>query len=153
MSANTNNWLPPVQFHFSVVFKLPSGDTAASFRSVAGIGQELALQQQAQQGDNDLWLPTGISHSDIVLTRALEPISEKVAKWVNDCMTFKETDKKIEPCTLIISLLDEQNNPVASWECHRAVPHKWKLDDLNAEDSKLAIETITLKHTKLKRIK
>ena len=61
MSANTNNWLPPVQFHFSVVFKLPSGDAAASFRSVAGIEQELALQQQAQQGDNDLWLPTGVS--------------------------------------------------------------------------------------------
>ena len=54
MSANTNNWLPPVQFHFSVVFKLPSGDTAASFRSVSGIDQTLALQQQAQQGDNDL---------------------------------------------------------------------------------------------------
>lgn len=55
MSANTNNWIPPVQFHFSVVFKLPGGDTAASFRSVSGIDQTLALQQQAQQGDNDLW--------------------------------------------------------------------------------------------------
>lgn len=54
MSANTNNWAPPVQFHFSVVFKLPSGDTAASFRSVSGIDQTLALQQQARQGDNDL---------------------------------------------------------------------------------------------------
>jgi len=30
MSANTNNWAPPVQFHFSVVFKLPSGDTATA---------------------------------------------------------------------------------------------------------------------------
>ena len=67
-----------------------------------------------------------------------------------DCMSFKETDKKIDPCTLIISLLDEQKNPVASWECQRAVPHKWKLDDLNAESSGLAIESITLKHTKLK---
>ena len=76
MSANTNNWAPPVQFHFSVVFKLPSGDTAAPFRSVSGIDQTLALQQQAQQGDNDLWLPTGVSHSDIVLSRALEPISD-----------------------------------------------------------------------------
>ena len=51
MSANTNNWAPPpVQFHFSVVFKLPNGDTTASFRSVSGIDQTLALQQQAQQG-------------------------------------------------------------------------------------------------------
>lgn len=58
MSANTNNWAPPVQFHFSVVFKLPSGDTAASFRSVSGIDQTLALQQQAQQGDNDLFVST-----------------------------------------------------------------------------------------------
>ena len=30
MSAITNNWVPPVQFHFSVVFKLPSGDTATA---------------------------------------------------------------------------------------------------------------------------
>lgn len=149
MSANTNNWASPVQFHFSVVFKLPSGDTAASFRSVSGIDQTLALQQQAQQGDN---VAVG-SHSDIVLSRALEPLSENVSTWVNDCMSFKETDKKIEPCTLIISLLDEQKNPVASWECQRAVPHKWKLDDLNAESSGLAIESITLKHTKLRRIK
>lgn len=57
MSAITNNWAPPMQFHFSVVFKLPSGDTAASFRSVSGIDQTLALQQQAQQGDNDLCFP------------------------------------------------------------------------------------------------
>ena len=147
MSANTNNWAPPVQFHFSVVFKLPSGDTAASFRSVSGIDQTLALQQQAQQGNNDLWLPTGVSHSDIVLSRALEPLY--VSTWVNDCMSFKETDKKIEPCTLIISLLDEQKNPVASWECQRAVPHKCKLDDLNAESSGLAIESITI-HTPAK---
>ena len=30
MSAITNNWASPVQFHFSVVFKLPSGDTATA---------------------------------------------------------------------------------------------------------------------------
>ena len=75
MSANTNNWALPVLFHFSVVFKLPSGDVIASFRTVSGIEQVLELQQQAQQGDSDLWLPTGVSHSDIVLARALEPLS------------------------------------------------------------------------------
>ena len=111
MSANTNNWALPVLFHFSVVFKLPSGDVIASFRTVSGIEQVLELQQQAQQGDNDLWLPTGVSHSDIVLARALEPLSDNINTWVTDCITFKETNKKIEPCTLIISLLDEQNNP------------------------------------------
>ena len=58
--------------------------------------RRLALQQQAQQGDNDLWLPTGVSHSDIVLSRALEPLLENVSTWVNDCMSFKETDKEIE---------------------------------------------------------
>lgn len=48
MSANTNNWALPVLFHFSVVFKLPSGDVIASFRTVSGIEQVLELQQQAQ---------------------------------------------------------------------------------------------------------
>ena len=153
MSANTNNWALPVLFHFSVVFKLPSGDVIASFRTVSGIEQVLELQQQAQQGDNDLWLPTGVSHSDIVHARALEPLSDNINTWVTDCITFKETNKKIEPCTLIISLLDEQNDPISSWECLRAIPYKWKLDDLNAENSSLAIETLTLKHSKLRRIK
>lgn len=145
------NWTPPVQFYFQVEFQLEGGRVIASFSEVDGLVQELVCVDHPQHGDNVLALPERVKVGDIVLKRALEPLTETVNSWMKDCFDFHFTGW-IAPCTLIISLMGEDRQPVASWECKRAIPIKWSLGSLNASESKLSIETLTLKYTCLKRI-
>jgi phage tail-like protein len=45
---------------------------------------------------------------------------------------------------LTISLLNEEHEPLITWNVVHAWPVKWAVGDLNAEESKIAIETIEL---------
>ena len=45
---------------------------------------------------------------------------------------------------LTISLLNEEHEPLATWNVVHAWPVKWNMTDFNAEESKIAIETIEL---------
>lgn len=90
--------------------------------------------------------------SDIVLKRALEPFDDKIAAWLKECFSFQYTGW-IEPRVVIVSLLDEKKNIMARWICERAILVKWSLAPLNASESKVATETITLRSTKIRRTK
>lgn len=147
MASDSNTWKPPVLFHFRVDFQWEGGDKAsASFAEVDGLSQELVLAK----GEDNIELPEDVKYTDIILKRALEPINEDISLWINNAFRFKE-GIKITPCTLLISLLDEQDNIVAQWTCEWTFPIKWSINPLNASESKVAIETITLRYRSLRR--
>lgn len=147
MASDSNTWKPPVLFHFRVDFQWKGGDKAsASFAEVDGLSQELVLAK----GEDNIELPEDVKYTDIILKRALEPINEDISLWINNAFRFKE-GIKITPCTLLISLLDEQDNIVAQWTCEWTFPIKWSINPLNASESKVAIETITLRYRSLRR--
>ena len=147
MASDSNTWKPPVLFHFRVDFQWKGGDKAsASFAEVDGLSQELVLEK----GEDNIELPEDVKYTDIILKRALEPINEDISLWINNAFRFKE-GIKITPCTLLISLLDEQDNIVAQWTCEWTFPIKWSINPLNASESKVAIETITLRYRSLRR--
>ncbi|WP_188521400.1 phage tail protein [Bacteroides fragilis] len=147
MASDSNTWNPPVLFHFRVDFQWTGGDKAsASFAEVDGLSQELVLAK----GEDNIELPEDVKYTDIILKRALEPINEDISLWINNAFRFKE-GIKITPCTLLISLLDEQDNIVAQWTCEWTFPIKWSINPLNASESKVAIETITLRYRSLRR--
>lgn len=153
-SGNQNPWNPPVAFHFRVVFQWEDNDRAsASFAEVDGLSQELALTSADGWGkDGFPGLPTDVKVSDITLNRSLEPLDERITKWVTQSFNVLNSGW-IDPCRLIISLLDEEGKATAAWLCMRAIPVKWKLGALNASESKLAVESITIRSTSLKRTK
>ena len=147
MASDSNTWNPPVLFHFRVDFQWTGGDKAsAAFAEVDGLSQELVLAK----GEDNIELPEDVKYTDIILKRALEPINEDISLWINNAFRFKE-GIKITPCTLLISLLDEQDNIVAQWTCEWTFPIKWSINPLNASESKVAIETITLRYRSLRR--
>ncbi len=152
--GNNNNWIPPVSFYFNVVFQWGSQQATASFMEVSGLEMEIGTKGINPLGnDGGQTLPTGeIKHSNIVLKRPLEAIDREIAKWVKECFSFMVGKNKIRPCLLIISLLDADGQPYASWECMQAFPIKWSLSPMNAEESKLSIETLTLTCKTLERI-
>jgi phage tail-like protein len=150
MAQNNTTWKPPVSFHFRVDFQWGTNKASASFLEVDGLGQSLKTVPQAGRKEETMQLPNNIENEDIVLKRAIEPLSEPLTKWIAGCFNFLDGGK-IEPCTIIISLLDENRKAVARWVCLRAIPFKWKVNPLEAKESKIAVETLTLKHTKLIR--
>lgn len=148
MAPDSKTWKPPVLFHFSVEFQWGNDKASASFAEVDGLGQELVFEK----GKDETELPVDVKVTDITLKRAIEPINEKITVWVKNTFRFMY-GAKIKPCTLLISLLDEQGKPIARWTCERAYPVKWTVSPLNASESKIAAETITLRYQSLSRNK
>ncbi|MEG1564519.1 MAG: phage tail protein [Bacteroides sp.] len=150
MAPDSKTWKPPVLFHFQVEFQWDGNKASASFAEVDGLGQELVFESEKDLLRSGL--PKDVKVNNLVLKRALEPINEKITVWVKNTFRFKY-GAKIKPCNITIALLDEKDKITASWICTRVVPVKWSVAPLNASESKIAIETITLKYEEIRRSK
>lgn len=142
----SNSWDIPVAFYFRVTFTIEGGSHQCSFMTVDGLGQTLDYKTQAQQGDNVVWLPEKVSHTDITLKRALESTPDAVDNWIKRCFKFANTGY-IKPCQLTISLLNAECGEISTWKCSSVVPKSWSIDTLNAQESKAVIQTLVLKHS------
>lgn len=153
MIPDSNTWKPAVQFHFKVIFQWDGSEASASFAEVDGLGQSLTLSSQTGVNRDGQMSVVGVSVEDLVLKRAIEPIDDKISKWLKECFSFLDGGW-IRICNISISLLGEdESEELARWKCLRAVPLKWKINPLNASESKIAIETLTLKYKELIREK
>ncbi len=151
MTPDSQTWTPPVSFRFSVEFQWADNSrSSASFAEVDGLGQEIVLPESASGGLPGF--PAAVKVPDITLKRSLEPLSEPISRWLDRSFHFLDNGW-IEPCKLVICLLDETGGAAAAWVCMQAVPLKWRLHPLNASESRLAIETLTLRYTRLIRSK
>ena len=150
MAPDSKTWKPPVAFHFQVEFQWEGNKASASFAEVDGLGQELVFENGKDQAG--IRLPEDVRVNDLVLRRALEAINEKITAWVKNTFRFKY-GAKIKLCNMTVTLLDEKNKIAASWICTRVIPVKWSMAPLNASESKIAIETITLKYEEIRRSK
>ena len=90
MAPDSNTWKPPVLFHFSVEFQWMLARASASFAEVDGLGQELVLESNAARSGEAPGYPKGVKVGDIVLKRALEPLSDLITIWVQCCFNFTE---------------------------------------------------------------
>ena len=54
--------------------------------------------------------------------------------------------------TVTITLLDETQAPIASWQAINAWPTKYTVPDLNATASEIAVETLEIVHEGLTRV-
>lgn len=153
MTPDSNTWKPPVLFRFSVEFQWADNSrSSASFAEVDGLSQQIVFSGKAERADSMPGFPTDVQVPDITLKRSLEPLDEKIGRWIGDSFDFLNTGW-IEPCKLIVCLLDEQGKAAAAWVCLQAIPLKWRLDRLDASKSAIAIETLTLRYTQLIRSK
>lgn len=141
MSAN----YPPVAFHFKVEFTNLKSEY--EFQSVSGLSVELETEEIAEGGENRFKhkLPVRTKFPNLVLKRGLVTDSALI-RWCRDAVE----DYKIVPTDLTISLLNEQHEPLMTWNVVHAWPLKWAMPDFNAEESKMVIETIELAYNYFK---
>jgi phage tail-like protein len=133
------NYYPPLGYHFRVEFNHIEGEF--QFQSVSGLNVELETEQIPEGGENRFThkLPVRAKFPNLVLKRGLLVNSELI-KWCRDAVD----DYNIRPADLTISLLNQEHEPLITWNVVHAWPVKWAMTDFNAEESKIAVETIEL---------
>jgi len=136
---------PPVGFHFRVVFSgIGDSDVDSRFQSVSGLSVELETESVKEGGENryEHVLPVRSKFPLLVLKRGLVSNSDLLKKWCNDAFQ----SLIIKPVDITVSLLNEEHEPLMTWNIKHAWPKKWSLSDLDAEKSELAIESFELQY-------
>ncbi|WP_339705343.1 phage tail protein [uncultured Kriegella sp.] len=136
------NYYPPVGFHFKVNFDgVSQNDKDYRFQSVSGLSVDIETEDYAEGGENRFKhkLPVKTKFPNLVLKRGMLLDSEVIAWCQNAIENFV-----FEPANITIDLLNENHSPLKTWNIVGAYPVKWSVEDLNAQESKLVIESIEL---------
>lgn len=144
---------PPTAFHFVVSFSGTSPKVSdQAFQEVSGLETSIDLEPLVEGGENRFvhQLPKSVKHPNLVLKRAMTDKKSGLVQW---CQSILEGDfsKAIVPKDMVVSLLNEEAKPVATWSIGNAFPIKWTVGNLDAMKNELAIETIELSFTTLQR--
>jgi phage tail-like protein len=113
------------------------------FQEVTGLTSTVNLDTYPEGGENRFVhrLPGRTTYSDLVLKRGMTLISG-VTAWCLDCIE----NFNYQPTNMLISLLNEDHLPVNSWYVTNAIPIKYEVTGLNAEQNQIVIESMTLRY-------
>ncbi len=143
MSENTSSvdYYPPFGFYYSVTFSISQAKNDARFQTVSGLAVEYEYETFKEGGENrfEHKLPVRTKYNDLVLKRGMLTDST-VFSWL--MAAFNE--RSFKPSDINIILLNEQGQPLRTWNVTHAIPKKWAVSDLNASENSLVIETLEL---------
>ncbi|MFT6991493.1 MAG: phage tail-like protein [Paraglaciecola sp.] len=144
---------PIPAFSFKVVFTGSSGSDT-SFQEVSGIKASIETETYKELGENAsvLRLPKKITYGDLILKRGIAEMSSPLVKWCNSIFEGNSSDP-IEPKSILVHLLDEKQAPMRTWSFVNAFPITWEVDAFSSQDSKVAIEKITLSYESFSRMR
>jgi len=138
-----NNIWPLPKFHFEVKI----ADEEWFFQEVSGLETEVEVLEY-RHGKSKQFAPfkmPGMKKvSDVTLKKGIFTGDTKLFDWFKE-VRLNTIDRK----TIIISLLNEDQNPEIVWKLTNAFPKKIESTNLNAQGNEIAIETIVLSHEEL----
>lgn len=136
-------YYPPVGFHFKVEFVGIGNDNDVRFQSVAGLSLEYDTESYKEGGENrfEHKLPLRTKYPDLSLKRGMLTDS-KVIKWCLDALQNRD----FKPAQINIILLNEEHQPLKTWNVYNAWPKKWSVSDFNSQDNSIVIETLELSY-------
>ena len=142
-APTAGGYYPPVGFHFKVEFVGIGNDNDLRFQSVAGLSIEYDTESYKEGGENrfEHKLPLRTKYPDLSLKRGMLTDS-KVIQWCLDALQNRD----IKPAQIIISLLNEEHQPLKTWNVYNAWPKKWSVSDFNSQDNSIVIETLDLSY-------
>ena len=138
----------PVVFHFKVEFGGGSDDQDNRFQEVTGLSAEVSTEEFREGGLNEYAhrMPTGAKYGNLVLKRGFVD-STDVGKWCREAVENFE----FEPRDVSVMLLNEEHEPLATWNFRRAYPVKWSLSDFKAQENALAVESLELAYSRFRK--
>ena len=131
---------PLTNYHFTVNW----GGANISFMEVSGLDINIDIIEY-RSGANPVQsvtkLPGLVKYSNIILKRGIVRGDNDFFNWVN---TVRQGN--IERRDIVISLLNENHEPVMTWRARSAFPAKYSGPYFNAMCSDVAIEELELAH-------
>lgn len=149
--SHPTEYYPPVGFHFSVEFEgLGTDAKDHQFQSVSGLSVDIETEEIAEGGENRFKhkLPVKTKYPNLTLKRGML-IDSEVIDWCRDAIE----NFSFKPVNLTVKLLNEEHQPLISWNVVHAFPVKWSVEDFNAEESKLVVESFELTYNYFTLIK
>ena len=139
-----SEYYPPWGFYYKVNFaNIGTSDSDVRFQSVAGLAVEYEYEEFKEGGENRFVhkLPVRTKYADLVLKRGML-LDSQLIKW---CLAaFRDRDFKAADVTIL--LMNEKSEPLRTWNVAHAIPKKWSVSDLNANESAIVIETLELSY-------
>ena len=134
-------YYPPWGFYYKVEFSISQDTNDARFQTVSGLGVEYDYESFKEGGENrfEHKLPVRTKYSDMVLKRGMLADST-VIKWFLDAFRNRE----FKPSDVNVVLMNEKGTPLRTWKVTHAIPKKWMVSDLNANENSVVIETLEL---------
>jgi len=133
---------PPTGFHFRVDFDgLGNAARDTGFREVSGITASVSETTYEEGGENRFVhrLPERITYENLVLKRGVLKGSELIG-WFRDSME----SYRFDPKSVLVTLLNEEHEPLEAWNFINAYPVKWSVESFDAMSNEVAVETIEL---------
>lgn len=133
-------YYPPLGFHFRVDFQLPDiTSTDIQFQEVDGLSVTVEMENYVEGGENRFVhkLPVRTAYSELTLKRGLL-LDSGITKWIKNAIEKFE----FQPANLLVTLLDEEHQPLAVWDVVNALPTSWSIDSFNASESKVVVESL-----------
>lgn len=132
-------------FHFTVQW----GGTRVGFTEVSGLTQEvqpIEYRDGAMREYSSIKMPGLAKYANIVLKRGIIETDNDFANWLSTVRL-----NQVERRDLVISLLNEEHDPVMVWEVHHAFPVKVEGPALKSTGNEVAIESIELANEGIQR--
>ncbi|MFT6270094.1 MAG: phage tail-like protein [Alphaproteobacteria bacterium] len=127
-------------FHFVVQW----GGVRIGFSEVSGLTQEVQAIEYREGSSpeySSIKMPGLKKYSNVTLKRGVVAADNEFFDWLNTVSL-----NKVERRDLVISLLNEQHEPVINWKIQSAFPVKVEGPSLKASGNEVAIESIELAH-------
>ena len=124
------------------------GRKAGGFSEVTGFDAPVDVMEY-REGDmvqTPMKIPGLKKYGNITLKQGLAD-SMVFYEWIAEGVSGAVQRK-----TITITLLDEEENPAASWQVINAWPTKYTVSDFNATSSEVAIETLEIAHEGMTRV-
>jgi phage tail-like protein len=137
---------PLSKYHFTVEW----GGSKSSFLEVSGLSMELAVVEYrdgASPDQHTIKMPGLRKFNNILLKRGVDKNDNEFYNWINGIRM-----NAVERRDLVISLLNENHEPVVAWKVRNAWPCKYSVTDLQACSNDVFMETIELAHEGLEVI-
>jgi phage tail-like protein len=125
-------------------FRVEWGGNNVGFMEVSGLSIELDVVEyrEGSSPENSVRKMPGMKKfSDVILKRGIVKNDDDFYKWIST-VTFNQVERR----DVVISLLNEQHEPLVVWKLRNAFPSKLEYSALNAHSSDVIIESLTLAH-------
>jgi phage tail-like protein len=115
---------------------------AGGFSECTGLELGFDVEEYKEGGNNGtvLRFPTRAKWTNLRLKRGVA-LSDDLRQW-----QYGFVQGNVSRRDGVITLLDEQQNPVKVWSFKRGLPVKWTGPNLNAMQSQVAVEEIEIAH-------